>query len=59
MSEDRNWLSVAEVADLFDVSRMTIYRRIKRKEIPSFRHGNVIRIHRRHVAAFVAQHTTR
>jgi excisionase family DNA binding protein len=35
-----NWLTVAEVADYFDVARMTVYRWIRSGELPAVQLGN-------------------
>lgn len=44
---DAEWVDVPTIAALMGVSPWTIYRAIKRKEIPNVRIGNCIRINRR------------
>lgn len=44
----RDWLDVTEMARELNVSKMTIYRLINSREIPSARIGRSIRVKRAH-----------
>jgi excisionase family DNA binding protein len=46
-------LTVQQVANSLDVSRMTVYRLINNKELAAFRVGSVIRIHPGDFAAYM------
>ena len=52
------YLSVAEVAEHFRVSKMTIYRLCLSGELVSVRVGRGYRIPRRSYERYVAEHTT-
>ena len=49
-------LTVEETACILNTSTKTIYRRIKTGELPSFRDGNILRIHPDDLARHIAAH---
>ena len=49
-------LTVAEVAERLRVSTMTVYRLIKRDELPALRIGRSYRIDQSDLAAYLAAH---
>lgn len=48
------FLTVAEVADLVRVSRMTVYRMVHSGELPAVRVGKSFRVPREAVAAYLS-----
>lgn len=57
LGDDRLW-TVAEVAEHMRVSNMTIYRLIKRGELPAIRVGKNYRLRGRDLAAYLEASTT-
>lgn len=49
------FMSVAEIAKKWSVSRMTVYRMIHSGELPSIRIGRSIRVKREHVDQYINQ----
>jgi excisionase family DNA binding protein len=49
----RQWLSVREVAQLFEVSRATIYRLIQERRLSHVRISNAVKIHVEQLRAYV------
>ena len=50
---DITWLTVAEVADYFNVAKMTVYRWVHSGELPATQVGRAIRIDEEDVKALV------
>jgi excisionase family DNA binding protein len=42
--DDKKFYSIADLADLFGVSRLTIHRRIKAGDIKAIKFGNLVRV---------------
>lgn len=55
MNELPMWLTVDDVAEQLQVSRWTVYRYIRSRELRSFKEGRSRRIHRDQLAAFAAR----
>jgi excisionase family DNA binding protein len=53
---DVRFLTVAEVADMMRVSKMTVYRLVHSGELPAIRFGRSFRVPESAVAAAVNQH---
>ncbi len=53
---DVRFLTVAEVADMMRVSRMTVYRLVHSGELPAIRFGRSFRVPESAVAQAVANH---
>lgn len=49
MTDPADVLTVAETAALFRVSRMTVYRMVRRGELDHVRVGGTVRVSRAHV----------
>jgi excisionase family DNA binding protein len=49
----QTWLTVGEVADELRISRMTVYRLIKAKEIPATQFGRSMRVSEAAVSDYV------
>ena len=56
---DAHFLTTEGVADLFDVKPVTVRRWIAAGHLPVVKIGNVVRIRREDVDAFVAAHRSR
>jgi excisionase family DNA binding protein len=56
--EDIKFLTVAEIATLTRLSKMTIYRIIKSGELESIRFGRSFRVRESAVTAYMQAHTT-
>lgn len=55
---DKQFYSVAEVADVFGVSKWTIYSLIKKGELPAVRIGQQFRISRAALEEYMARRIT-
>lgn len=53
---DIRFLTVAEVADMMRVSKMTVYRLVHAGELPAIRFGRSFRVPESAVAAAIDQH---
>ncbi|MDU0479044.1 helix-turn-helix domain-containing protein [Staphylococcus chromogenes] len=55
MANDDNgaFLTVAEVADIMRVSKMTVYRLVHSGELPAVRVGRSFRVHEKHVNEYL------
>ena len=53
---DARFLTVAEVADMMRVSRMTVYRLVHSGELPAIRFGRSFRVPESAVAAAMSAH---
>jgi len=51
-------LTVAEAALILKTSTKTIHRRIKAKKLPAIRDGDLVRIRRDDLEAYIAMHRT-
>jgi excisionase family DNA binding protein len=54
--EDVRFLTVAEVADMMRVSKMTVYRMVHAGELPAIRFGRSFRVPESAVAHVVSTH---
>lgn len=55
---DARFLTVAEVADMMRVSRMTVYRMVHSGELPAIRFGRSFRVPESAVQAAMTAHVT-
>ena len=55
----RPFMTVAEIAELLRVSKMTVYRLIEGDEIPAYKFRRSYRVDKRDVAEFVRSRCTR
>ena len=51
-----SWLSPTQIANELNVSRNVVYRAITRGDLPAFRYGNVLRVARTDLDAFLTAH---
>ncbi|MDO5732112.1 helix-turn-helix domain-containing protein [Corynebacterium sphenisci] len=52
-SDNGTFLTVAEVADIMRVSKMTVYRLVHSGELPAVRVGRSFRVHEKAVAEYL------
>lgn len=53
LKEQGTFLTVAEVADLMRVSKMTVYRLVHNGDLPAVRVGRSFRVHENSVAEYL------
>jgi excisionase family DNA binding protein len=51
-------LTVSDVAKILNVSTKTVHRRIKEGKLPAIRDGDLIRVRRDDLEAYIAMHRT-
>ncbi len=53
MTAPRRWLTPAETADMIGASRVTVYRLIRRHQIPAFKLAGICRVDREGLTALL------
>ena len=56
---DTQFITIAEAAELLGVSQRTLYRWMRRGYLRCFRVGNITRIQRKDLQAFIEEYSTK